>query len=134
MIAITAMAIPRFLDFPAVSLPRLRFDRKIAVKLLIRADFWYRGEPRKNFSLSFPERQGTGGGATPLFFALSAPPQPPARPLRFPSFCGHPTPAAAAGPGGGRDRPWGVRPWWRPLASARPRPPARGCASRRPSD
>src|SRR5271156_1727844 len=128
------MAIPRFLGFPAVSLPRLRFDREISVKLLIRADFWYRGESRKNFSLSFPERQGTGGGATPLFFALSAPPQPPARRLRFPSFCGHPTPAAAAAPGGGRERVWDARACSRLLASAQPRRPARGCASRRPSN
>src|SRR5208282_3264522 len=31
--------IRRFLGFPAVSLPRLRFDRRIAHKVLIRKDF-----------------------------------------------------------------------------------------------
>src|SRR5208283_5514755 len=68
MIAITAMAIPRFLDFPAVSLPRLRFDRKIAVKLLIRADFWCSGEPRENFSPEFPGAAGNGRGRYPALF------------------------------------------------------------------
>jgi hypothetical protein len=41
-----------FSGFPAVSLPRLRFDRKVASKVLIRRDFLVQGEPRKN---SFPE-------------------------------------------------------------------------------
>src|SRR6516164_6245377 len=52
----------RRLSFPAASLPRPRFDRKVAYKALIRSHFLVKGEPRKNFSLSFPARQGTGGG------------------------------------------------------------------------
>jgi hypothetical protein len=59
------MAIRRFSSFPAVSLPRPRFDRKVARKVLIRKDFSLQGESRKIFSLSFPERQGRGeAGAT----------------------------------------------------------------------
>jgi hypothetical protein len=43
-------------------------------------DFPLRGEPRKNFSLSFPERQGRGGGGATLpSFVLSAPLPRPAR-------------------------------------------------------
>jgi hypothetical protein len=38
-----------FSGFPAASLPRLRFDRKIAYKELIRNDFSVRSEPRKKF-------------------------------------------------------------------------------------
>src|SRR5271166_4973085 len=61
-------AIGRFSGFPAASLPRLRFDRRVAFKVLIRKDFLSRVETRKNF---FPERQGKGGGgATLLSFAL----------------------------------------------------------------
>src|SRR5438309_575828 len=45
-------AIRQFSDYPAGSLPRLRFDLRIACKKLIRNDFYVRDEPRKNF---FPE-------------------------------------------------------------------------------
>jgi hypothetical protein len=47
-------AIRRFSGFPAVSLPRLRFDWKAASTLLIRKDFLVQGEPRKNFFHEFP--------------------------------------------------------------------------------
>jgi hypothetical protein len=67
--------IQRFSDFPAVSLPRLRFDRRVARKVLIRKGFSMPGEPRKNFSLSFPEWQGRGvGGVTLPSFVPSPPP------------------------------------------------------------
>ena len=49
-------------SFPAASLPRRRFDRKVAYKALIRNHFLVKGAPRINFTLSFPARQGTGGG------------------------------------------------------------------------
>ena len=49
-------------SFPAASLPRRRFDRKVAYKALIRNHFLVKGAPRKKFTLSFPARQGTGGG------------------------------------------------------------------------
>src|SRR5271165_5815505 len=80
-------AIRRFSGFPAASLPRLRFDRRVACKVLIRNDFRYGRDPKKNFSLSFPERQGRGG-ATLSSFAPSAPLPPPARRSRPPSSCG----------------------------------------------
>jgi hypothetical protein len=47
-------AIRRFSSFPAVSLPRLRFGRKAASKVLIRKDFLVQGEPQKNFFPEFP--------------------------------------------------------------------------------
>src|SRR6516164_967035 len=56
----------RRLSFPAASLPCPRFDRKVAYKALIRSHFLVKGEPRKNFSLSFPARQGTGGATQTL--------------------------------------------------------------------
>ena len=56
------MAIGQFLGFPAVSLPRLRFGRTVACNGLIGNDFWVGGRARRNFSLSFPERQGSGRG------------------------------------------------------------------------
>ena len=45
-------AIRRFSGFPAVSLPRRRFDRKVVYKILIRRDFVVRVEPRKNFLIT----------------------------------------------------------------------------------
>jgi hypothetical protein len=54
MIGRRQTAIRRFSGFPAVSLPRLRFDRKVARKVLIRNDFWVQGESRKIFSPEFP--------------------------------------------------------------------------------
>jgi hypothetical protein len=43
-----------FSGFPAVSLPRLRFNQKAASKVLIKKDFLVQGEPRKIFSPEFP--------------------------------------------------------------------------------
>src|SRR6516225_1173094 len=54
-----------FSSFPAVSLPRLRFDRRVACKVLIRNDFRYRANLKKIFTLSFPARQGKGEVALP---------------------------------------------------------------------
>jgi hypothetical protein len=56
------MAIRRFSGFPATSLPRLRFYWKVAYKILIQNDFLAQTSLEKIFSLSFPERQGKGGG------------------------------------------------------------------------
>ena len=55
-------AIGQFSGFPAASLPRLRFGRKIVYKILIMKTFRFRASLKKIFSLSFPERQGRGGG------------------------------------------------------------------------
>ena len=55
-------AIGQFSGFPAASLPRLRFGRKIVYKILITKTFRFRASLKKIFSLSFPERQGRGGG------------------------------------------------------------------------
>src|SRR5271165_1647266 len=54
--------IRRFSDFPAVSLPRLRFDRRVARKVLIRNGFSMPGESRKNFFPEFPGVAGKGSG------------------------------------------------------------------------
>jgi hypothetical protein len=53
-----------FRAFPAASLPRLRFDCRVARKFLIRNGFSIRGDRKKIFSLSFPARQGKKGAAT----------------------------------------------------------------------
>src|SRR5271157_6494197 len=55
-------AIGRFSGFPAASLPRLRFDRRVAFKVLIRKDFLSRVETRKNFFPEFPGAAGKGRG------------------------------------------------------------------------
>src|SRR5208283_1740993 len=73
-------AIRRFSGFPAVSLPRLRFGRRFASKALIRNGFSILDELGKNFTLSFPERQGRGGGGVSLPSCVpSGLRQPPAR-------------------------------------------------------
>ena len=59
-------AIRRFSGFPAVSLPRLRFGGRVARKMLIRRTFRFEASPKKIFTLSFPERQGKGGGGATL--------------------------------------------------------------------
>src|SRR6516165_9675964 len=74
MIALTGRcqaAIRAFSGFPAVSLPRLRFHRKIACKAMIANEFRGSASPRKNFSLSFPSRQGKGEAALPAFVPLA---------------------------------------------------------------
>ena len=113
--------IRRFSGFPAVSLPRLRFDRRVARKVLIRRGFSMPGEPRKIFSLSFPERQGRGGGG--------------AKPCRLSSLWRRRRLLLAARrqtvrPGAGRGRV-SCAPVYRgsPFSAPPPRP-ARGCASR----
>jgi hypothetical protein len=75
-----------FSGFPAVSLPRPRFDLKIACKALTRNDFSMQSEPRKNFFPEFPVAAGKGrGGATLRSFVRLVPRPPPARASRFPS-------------------------------------------------
>jgi hypothetical protein len=54
LIARRETAIRWFSGFPAVSLPHLRFDRKVTRKILIRNDFSVRGEPREKFYPEFP--------------------------------------------------------------------------------
>src|SRR5271157_4519741 len=66
MIGRCRTATRRFSGFPAGSLPRLRFDRKIARKVLITNDFPMRGEPRKNFYPVFPVAAGRGGAILPF--------------------------------------------------------------------
>jgi len=58
-------AILRFSGFPAVSLPRLRFGRRVARKMLIRSTFRFEASPEKIFTLSFPSRQGKREAALP---------------------------------------------------------------------
>ena len=64
-------AIRRFSGFPAGSLPRLRFDWEVAFKLLINNEFSVRVSREKNFTLSYPERQGRLGGGATLPIGLS---------------------------------------------------------------
>jgi hypothetical protein len=51
---------PVISSFPAGSLPRLRFGRRVASKVLIENDFSIRGELRKNFYPEFPCAAGKG--------------------------------------------------------------------------
>jgi hypothetical protein len=56
-----------FRAFPAGSLPRLRFGRRVACKVLIKNDFSMKGEPQKKFYPEFPYAAGKGrGGPTRL--------------------------------------------------------------------
>src|SRR6516165_10039219 len=75
MIALTGRCqatIRAFSGFPAVSLPRLRFHRKIACKAMIATEFSRQRESEKNFSLSFPSRQGKGEAALPCLHPFGA--------------------------------------------------------------
>src|SRR6516162_3069710 len=51
-------AIRAFSGFPAVSLPRLRFHRKIVCKAMIANEFSRQRESEKKFFPEFPSRQG----------------------------------------------------------------------------
>jgi hypothetical protein len=92
-------AIRGFSSFPAGSLPRLRFGRRVVFKVLIKNDFSMWGEPQKNFYPEFPCAAGKGrGGATlPLWF-LWRRDRLRLRASRFPSSCGRPRPEATAPP------------------------------------
>ena len=73
-------AIRRFSGFPAGSLPRHRFGRQFACKILVGADFSRRVAFRKIFYPEFPGAAGKGnGGATLPSFTPSAPLPPRAR-------------------------------------------------------
>jgi hypothetical protein len=60
MIGECQTAIRGFSSFLAGSLPRPRFGRRIASKVLIKNDFSIRGEPRKNFYPELPCAAGKG--------------------------------------------------------------------------
>src|SRR5271157_276591 len=64
MATMTVNAKRRSEDFRA-SLPRLRFGRRVACKVLIKNDFSMRDEPRKNFYPEFPVAAGKGEVALP---------------------------------------------------------------------
>jgi len=55
-------AIGQFSGFPAASLPRLRFGRKIVYKILIMKTFRFRASLKKNFFPEFPRAAGKGRG------------------------------------------------------------------------
>ena|SRR6516164_7769364 len=74
----------RRLSFPAASLPRLRFDRKVAYKALIRNRFLVKGASRKKIFPEFSRAAGNRRGRRKLFPAASLRPAkrlPARRPL-----------------------------------------------------
>ena len=84
-------AIRRFSGFPAGPLPRHRFGRQFACKILVRKDFSVRSRSEEIFYPEFPAAAGKGrGGATLPSFAPSAPSPPPTRRSWPPFFEGSP--------------------------------------------